>query len=130
MDVHITIRKMALTPALRAHAEERIRKLEKSLERPVSLHLVLDVERHRQRAELTLHMDGASLHAREATGDMYQSIDRAVEKMEARVRRFRERRRSRRPGRKQGQTSAPPTAEEEARPAPQDPEGAEASPEG
>jgi ribosomal subunit interface protein len=44
MQVHITGRQVAITPALRKFAEEKLRKVEKLLGGPIEAHVVLAVE--------------------------------------------------------------------------------------
>ncbi len=94
MQLTLTTRRIELTDALKGHAEERLGRLEKFMDRGVGAHFVLSVEKYRHTAELTIHADGVTHHSKEVTGDMYLSIDRVVEKIERQLRRYRERRRS------------------------------------
>ncbi|MFQ6111974.1 MAG: ribosome hibernation-promoting factor, HPF/YfiA family, partial [Nitrospinota bacterium] len=100
MQITLRTRKIELTDALKRHAEERLGRLEKFMDKGVSAHYVLSVEKYRHTAELTIRADGAIHHSKEITGDMYLSIDRVVHKMEKQLKRNRERRRSLKRGEK------------------------------
>jgi hypothetical protein len=52
MQVHITGRQVAITPALRKFTEEKLRKVEKLLAGPIEAHVVLAVEKRRHHAEI------------------------------------------------------------------------------
>ena len=54
MHIDITGRQVAVTPALRKFAEEKLHKLERLLDGPLVVHVVLAVEKHR-------HLAGACL---------------------------------------------------------------------
>lgn len=73
-----------VTPALRAYAEKKVAKIEKFLqgEQDVVADVMLRTEREYHIAEVTLEVTGLILRGEGKTGDMYASIDDAVEKIE------------------------------------------------
>jgi putative sigma-54 modulation protein len=74
-----------MTPQLREHATKRLQKLGRYSEHIQEAHLILDQEKHRQIAELTIHANGTDLISREETHDMLISIDRVVDRLERQI---------------------------------------------
>jgi putative sigma-54 modulation protein len=99
MQVAVKGRNISVTEALERYAMEKVERIRKFFddERSVSR---AEVELIHERnpsipepevAETTLFINGAVLKAREASADMYASIDRMSDKLERQVRRYRER---------------------------------------
>jgi putative sigma-54 modulation protein len=82
MNVEITGRHILITPAIQAYLMKRLRKLEKILGDDISFHVVVDVEKQRQTAEILLKSKLLDLTGKGQTNDMYNSIVVAVEKIE------------------------------------------------
>jgi len=82
MQVHITGRQVAITPALRKFAEEKLKKVEKLLGGSIEAHVVLVVEKRRHLAEIQVKSRTALLSGAEETEDLYASIGDVVEKLE------------------------------------------------
>jgi putative sigma-54 modulation protein len=82
MKIDITGRQIEITPALRDFTMEKLRKLEKLLDGPLEVHVVLAVEKHRHLAEIQVKSRTAVLSGTEETGDLYASIGEVAEKLE------------------------------------------------
>jgi putative sigma-54 modulation protein len=82
MQVHITGRQVAITPALRKFAEEKLKKVERLLGGSIEAHVVLVVEKRRHLAEIQVKSRTALLSGAEETEDLYASIGDVVEKLE------------------------------------------------
>ncbi len=82
MKIDITGRQIEITPALRDFTMEKLRKLEKLLDGPLDVHVVLAVEKHRHLAEIQVKSRTAVLSGTEETGDLYASIGQVAEKLE------------------------------------------------
>jgi putative sigma-54 modulation protein len=98
MQVTVTFRHTDSTPALKAYAEEKIKKVEKFLQSPQEAHVVLSVEKIRHIAEVSIIADGLSITGKEATGDLYSAIDMVMDKIENQLKRQKSRRRTRKSG--------------------------------
>ncbi len=85
MEITVTFRKTEPVDRLRAYAEEKLKRLEKYFDFPVQAHVVLNVEKYRHIADVTLNVDGTVLKAVEETEDMYSTLDLIVDKLEAQV---------------------------------------------
>jgi putative sigma-54 modulation protein len=123
MDVTVKGRNISVTEALERYAFEKVERIRKFFddERSVSR---AEVELIHERnpsisepevAEATLFINGAVLKAREASVDMYASIDRMSDKLERQVRRYRGRQIDRWHGQLKGRSPEPKkvVAEEE-----------------
>jgi putative sigma-54 modulation protein len=100
--VQVRGRNIEVTDALRSHAERRLGRLGSLLPEGTRLELELLVEANPSVAdghvaEATAWTAGPVLRARAGSSDIYASIDLAADRLERRVRRYRERRHRGRP---------------------------------
>jgi len=91
MRVLITGRHMEVSEALRRHIEARMNRLERYGMKLGDAQVVLDVQKYRHSAELTLNCNGARIQGRASTTEMYASIDQLFEKISRQVRKHKER---------------------------------------
>lgn len=85
MNVEITGRHVVITPAIREYVVKRLQKVVKVLGQDISFHVIIDVEKERQSAEILLKSKSLNLAGKSRTEDMYSSIVRAVEKIERQI---------------------------------------------
>jgi putative sigma-54 modulation protein len=81
---------LEVTEGLREYAEKRLQRLEKYFANIREAHVCESIEGNQHRVEVTLEGDGLLLRGEERTSDMYVSLDRVVDKLEQRVKRFKE----------------------------------------
>ena len=96
MEITVTFRRIEPTESLRVYAVEKLSKIRKYLDSPFEAHIVLDVEKFRHMADVTVSVDGTWIKAVEETGDMYSAIDQVMDKIENQVKRHRSKIRNRR----------------------------------
>lgn len=94
--IRIQGKKLAVTDALRGYVAQKLAKIPRHFDHVQEAQVVLSVTRDRnvgraQAAEVTLWCDGLVVRAVESSPDMYASIDRAVEKLERQIRKYRSR---------------------------------------
>jgi len=89
MQVSITGRHVELTEPLKNYVRDKLSHLNHSLDHMVNAHVVLSVEKFRQRAEITIHANGMNIHGCHETEDMYASIDGVVDKINRQLKRYR-----------------------------------------
>ncbi len=82
MNVEITGRHVLITPAIRDYVLKRLRKFERILGKDINFHVIIDVEKERQTAEILLKSKLLDLTGKGQTNDMYSSIVRAIAKIE------------------------------------------------
>jgi len=91
MDISISFRHVTPDEKLKRYVEEKLVRLQKYVETPLDLHVVLSVERtYRQRVDVMFTLNGVVINAHEVMDDMYAAVDRIVDKLEVRLKRFRE----------------------------------------
>jgi putative sigma-54 modulation protein len=92
MKVTVNGKNIEVTDALRDYAEKKVSKVAKFFEKsPVGSQVLLRTERGFHIVEITIQVDGILLRGEEKTGDMYASIDGAIEKIERQVHKFKTR---------------------------------------
>jgi putative sigma-54 modulation protein len=89
MEITVTFRRMEPTESLRLYAVEKLSKIKKYLTSPFEAHVVLEVEKFRHMADVSVSLDGTWINAVEETGDMYSAIDQVMDKVEKQVKRHR-----------------------------------------
>lgn len=98
MQVSITGRNVDVTDPLRDHVEKKLTHIKKYFDGILDAQVVLNVEKHRHTAEMTIHANGITMHGEESTGDMYTSVDKVIDKIERQLRRYKSRLQSHRQG--------------------------------
>lgn len=94
MNLTVKGRNMTVTDALDAYGLEKIGRLSKYLSDGARIELELSAEKNpsiadSQVAEATIHTKGPIIRAREASNDMYASIDLVADKLERQVKKYR-----------------------------------------
>jgi putative sigma-54 modulation protein len=117
MNVHFTARSTDLTPEVRKHCEKRLKALEKLLDTALEVDIILSTQKNRSRAEIHVLAKGAGLVVVEETPDMFESLNRAFDSLEKKVKKEREkfRERKRRKGRERKDLGIEVEAEEPVR---------------
>ncbi len=88
MQLSITARHMELTEGLRGHIEKELKKLQRHFHQEADIQVRLYVEKYRHTAEVSCTVAGHLFQSSEETKDMYQSVDRAIESVGQRYKRF------------------------------------------
>jgi len=104
MQIAVTFRHMDVSEGVRAYVKEKVEKLEKYIENPQEVHVVLSVEKFRQIAEITIVSDGMTLNGQGRNNDLYAAIDQMVDKMERQIRERRDKGRRKRTNLSVGET--------------------------
>lgn len=102
MNINITGRKIELTQALRRHTEDKIKKALRFTDKVIDVHVIMSLEKYLHWVEMTFNLEGQTIFAKEASADMYSSIDQAIAKIVKQLQRYRERLKSHKIGLKRG----------------------------
>ena len=87
-DIQITGRNVEITPSMKDYAMEKISKIERFINRIIDVTVIMDIQKLDHRIEIILKFGGMKITSSAATTDMYASIDKAVDKLEAQLRRY------------------------------------------
>ena len=90
MQLNITGHHVEITPALRDYVTGKLEKLERHFDHVTNVHVVLSVEKLRQKAEATIHITGNNLFADAEDADMYAAIDALVDKLDRQIKKHKE----------------------------------------
>jgi putative sigma-54 modulation protein len=123
MRIDVKGRNTPVSADLREHVEKRFEKIAKQVSPLAELEVEISEERNpsipdSQVAEVTLHLKGATLRARDASPDMIHSVNLCADELARQVKRHRDKRRKRRESRAAAAASQEePSASGEAFPA-------------
>ncbi len=91
MKIKIAGRHTGASEALRNYVVEKTEALDRFFDRIVSVDVVLSVEKERQIADFHAHLTSRKvISAREESGDMYASIDKAVDRLRRQLVKFKD----------------------------------------
>src|SRR6185437_15522089 len=101
MRIEIKGRNLPVSDDLREHVEKRFRKISRQVSELAELEVEVSEERNpaiadSQIAEVTLHLKGVTLRARDASPDIVRSINMCADELAVQVKRHRDKRRKRR----------------------------------
>ena len=90
MQISVTFKHMEVSEAVKAYAEEKVSRIKKYLTDPIDVHVVLEVEKIRHKAEVTIVTNGITIYAEDETGDMYSAVDSVLDKIERQVKKYKD----------------------------------------
>ena len=85
MQINLTGHHVDITDSLRDYVETKFTKLERHFEHINNVHVILNVEKLKQKAEATLHLSGTEVFATSERTDMYAAIDALIDKLDRQV---------------------------------------------
>jgi len=89
--MQITGRQLVITPAIRRHVESRLARLDRYDVRIAHITVILGVNKLQHTAEVVCTLQGKRVQAKVSTQEMYASIDQAIARLEAQIRKRKER---------------------------------------
>ena len=92
MQLSVTGHHIEVTPALRNYVTSKFERLERHFDHVGDVHVILSVEKLRQKAEATIHIRGGNAFADSVHEDMYAAIDGLVDKLDRQVKKRKEKR--------------------------------------
>jgi len=90
MRVNITARHYKAPDKLREYAENSVQKLTKYFDGIIECEIILDYEKTIQVVEIVMKVHKQKLFTREKSKDIYNCIDRAVDKIERQLKKYKE----------------------------------------
>jgi len=90
MQLTLTGHHIEVTPPLRDYVQKKMDRVLRHFEQVIDVHCVLTVAKLEHKAEATLGVSGAVIHADARDGDMYAAIDALADKLERRLRKHKE----------------------------------------
>lgn len=90
-NIVVTGRSLRITDPMKAYALEKVSKIEKFTDRIIDVNITMDIQRELNRVDITLKTGNIRINSEATTDNMYASIDKAVDKLEAQVRKHQDR---------------------------------------
>ena len=90
MQLNISGHHLDVTEAIKQHSIEKLSKIKHHFDHLININMILGVEKDVQKAEASIHVSGADLFAKAESGDMYASIDQMANKLDAQIRKHKE----------------------------------------
>ena len=112
MEITVKGKNFDITDSLRNHAKQKLSKTTRFSDNVMTAEVVLATERNWHVAKITLNCKGSDLHAEEKSTDMYNSIDRVVEKLERELKKQKEKESNHRSGRSVKEMPPEPAAKD------------------
>jgi len=89
--IHVTGRDVLVTDAMKTYAIDKVSKIERFSSRIIDVQVTMDIQKLDHRVDIVLKVDHIKIKSQASSTDMYASIDRAVEKIERQLRRYKKR---------------------------------------
>lgn len=96
MQIIVTGHHLEITDSLRAHVNSKFDKLGRHFDNVTDVHVILSIEKLMQKAEATVHINGATVFADDYEEDMYCAIDDMVDKLDRQITKHKEKQASHR----------------------------------
>lgn len=85
MQITVKGKHFDVTEALKSYASDRVNKISRYFDSVISADVTLSTERNWHIAEITVFGEGFDMRGQERTKDMYNSIDRVIDKLERQI---------------------------------------------
>jgi putative sigma-54 modulation protein len=92
MQINVTGQHLEITDSIRDYVTTKMAKLERHIDTVTNAHVILSVEKLRQKAEATIHINGANLFAEAEDENLYAAIDALTDKLDRQVKKHKEKR--------------------------------------
>ena len=95
MEIQLTAKHLKVTPAIREYVQQKTEKAQKYFDHIVWGQAFLFIEKRAHNAELVIHAPGQTFRALATAADLYSAVDLASDKIDAQLKKFKERLKSR-----------------------------------
>lgn len=85
MNLSLSGHHLDITPALRTYVQDKMSRVTRHFDHVIDAHVVLSVDKLRQKAEVTLHVRGKEIHCACEESDLYAAIDLLADKLDRQV---------------------------------------------
>ena len=90
MNINIAGHHVEVTPALHDYVTGKVERVIRHFDHVTSVHVVLSVQKLKQKGEITLHVKGKDIYAEADDTDLYAAIDALIDKLDRQVLKYKE----------------------------------------
>lgn len=90
MNIDITGHHIDITDSMRNYVSTKFERLKRHFDNVTDTHVILTVEKLRQKAEATIHIKGHNVFAEAVNEDMYAAIDSLTDKLDRQIKKHKE----------------------------------------
>jgi|SRR5512145_1093108 len=90
MNLNVSGHHLEVTPAIRTYVQSKLERIARHFDHVIDAHVILTVDKLRQKAEATLHVRGKDLHCQSEELDLYAAIDLLADKLDRQVLRYKD----------------------------------------
>ena len=90
MNLNVSGHHVEVTPAIRTYVKSKLERVTRHFDHVIDAHVILTVDKLRQKAEVTLHVAGKDLHCESEEEDLYAAIDLLADKLDRQVLRYKD----------------------------------------
>jgi putative sigma-54 modulation protein len=90
MNLNVSGHHLAVTPAIRSYVETKLDRVARHFDHVIDVHVILTVDKLRQKAEVTLHVRGKDLHCESEETDLYAAIDLLADKLDRQILKYKD----------------------------------------
>src|SRR4051812_45335554 len=92
MNLSVSGHHLEVTQSLRSYVASKLERVTRHFDHVIDAHVILTVEKLKQKAEVTLHVRGQDLHCESEQDDLYAAIDLLADKLDRQVLRYKDKR--------------------------------------
>jgi putative sigma-54 modulation protein len=92
MNLNVSGHHVDVTPAILSYVRAKLDRISRHFDHVIDAHVILTVNKIRQKAECTLHVRGKDLHCESEEDDLYAAIDLLADKLDRQVLRYKDKR--------------------------------------
>jgi putative sigma-54 modulation protein len=90
MNLNVSGHHVDVTPAIHSYVRAKLERVTRHFDHVIDAHVILTVDKLRQKAEVTLHVAGKDLHCESEDQDLYAAIDLLADKLDRQVLRYKD----------------------------------------
>lgn len=90
MNLQISGHHVEVTSALKEYVKQKLEPVLRHFDKVTGVNVVLAVEKHKQKAEVTVHVPGKDIHVATDGEDLYPVIDELFDKLDRQVQKYKE----------------------------------------
>ncbi len=85
MNLTITGHHLEVTPAIRGHVEEKLKRVTRHFDHVIDVTVILAVEKLVHKAEVNVHVAGKDIFVEASDADMYAAVDALIDKLDRQI---------------------------------------------